>query len=265
MSAVPLFQTGHYNNVHLGEQGQVVKTSLAVFPTAEAADTFCGRLEAYHAALAAGPLAVADLLAVDILEADDGYRIRHEMAFVDGPHLDELSRAERRQAVGGVASALAEAPALPDEPDKLLVPVDAKGPNLKGVRPKLIDIFPPYQWGGDGLITVGLGAEPDTAARAELTQDFGTKAGALASVVRSAMPAIRKGEGAVAYLERQISSVPDWYVSLLPGRLPADLRRQVQEQVVRGLRLQQVIAGQVEQVAADLGIEPEERRDPHRW
>jgi hypothetical protein len=201
--------------------GDVAKVTKLALPDRGSAEVLCGQLETYHAALAAGPLAVPELVNAEVLEQADGYHVRHVVELVDGLPLTRLTEEERRVAIGGLVHTVQEMPAPPHAPGRLLTPIDAKLRNfvLHGDKPVLVDVCPPFTWGEDGLVQTALIPDMDIASRAYSTGIFGGRSGVLAELLIGAAPSAHQGESALHHMKRVVGTAPGWYADLVPPDL----------------------------------------------
>jgi hypothetical protein len=200
--------------------GLITKVTRDPFQDRASAETLCKELDGYHADLAAGPLAVAGLLDIAVVESSKGYHVKHTMEFLDGPSLGDLPEDERRIAAGALADTVMQMPTYKD--GRVVTPPDLKKRNvfMCGSTAVLVDTCPPWMWGDDDYVRTALKPDMSLQARVCNTEMVGRRAGVLSDVMLAAVPDIRPGETAKAHIARAIATAPSWYGDLVPAGLP---------------------------------------------
>jgi hypothetical protein len=213
--------------------GDVAKVTRMALPDRGSAEVLCGQLETYHAALAAGPLAVPELVSTGVVERSDGYHVKHVVELVEGTPVSRLPYDERRTAVDGLVHTLGEMP--PHGAGEVETPFDARLRNIvkHGRELVLVDLCPPFEWGSDGLIKTALMPDMDIMQRVANTGVMGSKTGVMAEMLAGIAPERHSGESEVDHARRVVATAPNWYAdvappSLTPGqREDLDLRLEV--------------------------------------
>jgi hypothetical protein len=194
VTAAPTFEIGTVTDVTIAA-GVVVKTTRSGF-SEQQAEAIAGQIEEYHAAIAAGPLAVAEMVGVNVVRNDDGYHVKQVMELIEGDSLLRLPYEERLVAVGGLAQTIENMPEGPAGPRSLLTPLDAKGRNfhMRGGVPVLIDVCPSYTWGEDNYVHSAIVPDMWLGLRAQTTAAVGYRAAVLAELLPAAAPPRLEGE-----------------------------------------------------------------------
>jgi len=234
------FAIGQYSDYKVAE-GLIVKVTHDPLPTFQEADLARCQLEEYHAALAAGPLAVAAILGTSVTSHPDGYRVVHVMEYLDGPSLADLPEDKRRPAVSDLAQAVQEMPTHED--GRLITPVDLRDRNIImcGQQAVATDVSPSWVWGADRLIQSALYPNLSKATRFQTGAMLGYRAAVMSDVLLAALPDKRPGEtdegrlkralpvmpGAISgeteeeYAARALTTLPDWCADLVPAGISA--------------------------------------------
>lgn len=204
--------------------GLITKVTRDPFEDRASAEALCAQLDGYHADLAAGPLAVAALLDVGVVEGLKGYHVKHTMEFLGGPALGDLPEEERRVAAGALADTVMEMPTYRD--GRFVTPPDLKERNIImcGGVAVMVDVCPSWAWGDDGYLGTALKPGMSLQARIYNTEMVGRPAGVLSDVMLASVPNIRPPESFKAHIERAVATAPNWYGDLVPAGLPKATR-----------------------------------------
>jgi len=197
---------------------EVVKTARAPLATMEQADRARAQLERYHMAVAAGPLAMAELIRTSAVRTPTGIYVQHVTKYIPGEPLSRLPYQERRAGIGKLAQTVMEMPTLPGSATRVLTPIDGRDRNF--VAGKLVDGTPPWEWGSDGWVYSDLHPNLNMAWRVRNTDVHGCRNGILTELMLGAAPDAESGEPAVDYWHRVRNTAADWYGDLLPD-MPA--------------------------------------------
>ncbi|HSX34578.1 MAG TPA: hypothetical protein VLF62_02955 [Candidatus Saccharimonadales bacterium] len=240
---LPGFEIGTINDITV-VAGVVAKITREPLPTGDTAEALAAQLERYHTLVAAGPLAVADLVSVNVLQRADGYHVQHSVELVEGRALSQLPEDERCVALGALVHTVEDMPASPHGDRTLLTPLDAKPRNfhMRGEKPVLIDVCPPFTWGDDGFVTTAIVPNMAPAWRAQTTGTVGYRSGVLSELLMGAMPDIAPGESPLAHARRVIATAPDWYEPFVPANMPQSSRDDLTARIGLGLSLRLIRA-----------------------
>jgi hypothetical protein len=237
VAAAPTFEIGTVTDVTIAA-GVVVKTTRSGF-SEQQAEAIAGQIEQYHAAIAAGPLAVAEMVGVNVVRNDDGYHVKQVMELIEGDSLLRLPYEERLVAVGGLAQTIENMPEGPAGPRSLLTPLDAKGRNfhMRGGVPVLIDVCPSYTWGEDNYVHSAIVPDMWLGLRAQTTAAVGYRAAVLAELLPAAAPPRLEGESELNHAIRITATVPKWSASFIPKDIPPNSRDDLELRLDNKLRV----------------------------
>jgi hypothetical protein len=135
----------------------VIKQSVDVFPSLNAASEYAERILSYDDRLARTGILTPKILSAKGFEDSNGlFRVEHVHKKIEGSLVSELDLARRRMYIARAIATIWRAPRNLNRVDSLSVPVDAK-PNNYIVTPSgklfLIDVSPALSWQGAHVIT----------------------------------------------------------------------------------------------------------------
>jgi hypothetical protein len=248
ISSATSFEIATVNDIAL-VAGDVEKVTRLALPDRGSAEALCGQLETYHAALAAGPLAVPELVSTDVLEQADGFHVRHVVEFVEGTPVSRLPYDERRTAVNGLVRTVGEMPQ--HSPGNVETPFDARLRNIVKHDSELVlvDVCPSFEWGNDGLVKTALMPDMGISQRLANTGVMGSKTGVMAEMFAGIAPERHSGESEVDHARRVVATAPQWYADVVPSTLTEVQREDldVRVEVKLRARIRQAYANEARQ------------------
>jgi hypothetical protein len=212
-------------------QGDTIEKTMRLAVPSETASRLATNLEDYVNALGDESLPIPEVTDIKVISSEQGFHVRHTVAYCEGPNLCALEGDEKMRAVRHALGRIADMQTF--EYGKLVVPIDAKATNLH-VNPvngvTLVDVFPPLARHSDGTFPMENVPQGNSSLRRKIMPYMsGTREGAM---LRLLTTVLSDGAKPLRQARQIIAPTNDWCYDVLPSNLD----NQTKETLHRAIR-----------------------------